>query len=97
MRDELGDEIARQRLVVVKAVVGALRTSPGVVRRLQQHQRVTSAVRRQHDRKKLARTTNGPSGFSFSDMPGFSPDHSTVPAKTTGSATTFLPVWWNPG
>src|SRR5262245_63719728 len=39
-------------------------------------------------RKKLASATNGPSGFSFSEMPGFSPDQSTVPGKLIGSAIT---------
>src|SRR5438045_5349570 len=37
-------------------------------------------------RKKLATETNGPSGVSFSEMPGFSPDHSTIPGKLIASA-----------
>src|SRR5262245_17523526 len=41
-------------------------------------------------RKKLASATNGPSGFSFSEMPGFSPDQSTVPGKLIGSAIVAL-------
>ena len=36
--------------------------------------------------KKLARATDEPSGISFSEMPGFSPDHSTVPERAIGSA-----------
>ena len=34
----------------------------------------------------LAAVTNGPSGLCFNEMPGFSPDHSTVPGKLTASA-----------
>src|SRR6202011_5537645 len=45
-------------------------------------------------RKKLAKVTNGPSGGSLSQMPGFSPDHSTVPAKTIGSAIVLSSSSW---
>src|ERR1043165_8589094 len=53
-------------------------------------------------RKKLATETNGPSGDSFSEMPGFSPDHSTVPGKLIVSAMrpscVFRPLYpsWRP-
>ena len=86
MRDEAFHQVARQRLVVVPAEVAARRRRPGLLGRLQQHQSVATTVRRQHDAEKLASATNGPSGVSFSEMPGFSPDQSTVPGKTIGSA-----------
>ena len=41
-------------------------------------------------RKKLASETNGPSGDSLSEMPGFSPDHSTLPGNWIVSAMLLL-------
>jgi hypothetical protein len=51
MRDEVRNQVARQHLVVVQAEVAALRRRIGVLRRLQQHHGVATAMRRQHDAK----------------------------------------------
>jgi hypothetical protein len=86
MRDELRDEVAGERLVVVQADVGALRRRVRLLRRAQQHEGVSPPCGDRTTRKKLASVVKGPSGCCLSEMPGFSPDHSTCPGNTIVSA-----------
>ena len=58
----------------------------GVLRRLHQHQRVAAPVRGEHDAKEARERDERPVRRSLSEIPGFSPDHSTVPGKLIASA-----------
>ena len=61
----LKGSIGSSRLIIVKAVVGALSRRASVVRRLQQHQRVTSTVRRQHDAEEACENDERPVRLLF--------------------------------
>jgi hypothetical protein len=58
MGDEVVDQEARQRLVVVQANIRPLGRRRGILRRLQQHQRMAAPVRRQHHAEEAGERAN---------------------------------------